>query len=90
MLFIESPGIVGFSTDIKPDFPYNDQQTADDAFAALKDFIHNVAVEFSNRQLFVCIYLCRSQGRVMLESTYQISQLELLLIIGRKTILISI
>lgn len=49
MLFIESPGIVGFSTDTRTDYPYNDQQTADDNFAALEDFLTNVAVEFSNR-----------------------------------------
>jgi hypothetical protein len=32
MLFIESPGIVGFSTDKDPDYQYTDRQTADDAF----------------------------------------------------------
>jgi cathepsin A (carboxypeptidase C) len=43
LLFIESPGAVGFSTDTNPDIVYTDKQTADDCFVAIKDFIHSVA-----------------------------------------------
>ena len=43
MLFIESPGIVGFSTDTDATFEYSDHQTADDAFEGIKDFLGNIA-----------------------------------------------
>lgn len=43
ILFIESPGIVGFSTDKNPEINYNDQQTADDCFFAIRDFLSKVA-----------------------------------------------
>ena len=43
MLFIESPGAVGFSTDTNPDIIYSDKQTADDCFVAIKDFMFKVA-----------------------------------------------
>lgn len=39
LLFLESPGIVGFSTDKDPKFLYTDNQTADDAFSAIYNFI---------------------------------------------------
>ena len=53
LLFIESPAIVGFSTDKDATFPYTDKLTADDAFAALKDFIFEKADEFKARNLFL-------------------------------------
>lgn len=53
MLFLESPAIVGFSTDKDYQYHYNDEQTANDAFMALKDFLHNKAPEFKSRDLFV-------------------------------------
>lgn len=53
MLFIESPGAVGFSTDKNPEITYNDRQTADDCFVAIKDFMWNIAPEFTNRALYV-------------------------------------
>ena len=42
MLFIESPGLVGFSTDTNKEIRYSDSQTADDTFAAVKDFLWKV------------------------------------------------
>jgi len=39
MLFIESPGGVGFSSDTNPEIIYNVRQTADDCFVAIKDFL---------------------------------------------------
>lgn len=53
VLFIESPGYVGFSTDTNPNITYNDRQTADDCFAAIKDFMWSVAPEFTNRALYL-------------------------------------
>lgn len=53
MLFLESPGIVGFSTDKDYDFHYTDDQTADDAFKAIKNFLQVKAPEFKSRDLFV-------------------------------------
>ena len=43
VIFIESPGLIGFSTDTDPTTKYSDNQTADDNFEAIKDFIWNVA-----------------------------------------------
>jgi hypothetical protein len=76
MLFIESPGAVGFSTDTHPDIKYNDKQTADDCMVAIKDFLWNVAPEFTNRQIYVCIHLniFRFLVRAMLANTSQILQ----------------
>lgn len=53
MLFIESPGGVGFSSDTNPEIIYNDRQTADDCFVAIKDFLWNVAPQFKNRVLYI-------------------------------------
>ncbi len=56
ILFIESPGLVGFSSDTNAEVTYNDHQTADDAFAAITNFLWKVAPEFTNRALYVLIY----------------------------------
>ena len=53
LLFLESPALVGFSTDRDYDFHYTDDQTANDAFAAIKDFLFVKATEFRNSELFV-------------------------------------
>lgn len=39
LLFLESPATVGFSSDKDKSYPWTDEETAEDAFAALKDFI---------------------------------------------------
>lgn len=72
LLFLESPATVGFSSDKDKKYPWTDEETAGDAFAALKDFIFNKAPEFADRPLFVILRLCRSQVRAMPENTYQI------------------
>jgi len=56
LLFLESPGIVGFSTDKDYDFHYTDDQTADDAFKAIKNFLQVKAPEFKSRDLFVIYF----------------------------------
>lgn len=53
LLFLESPGIVGFSTDKDYEFHYTDDQTADDAFKAIKNFLQVKAAEFKNREIYV-------------------------------------
>lgn len=52
LLFLESPAIVGFSTDTNTQVEYTDSQTADDAFTAIKDFLVK-APEFAARELFI-------------------------------------
>lgn len=39
LLFLESPATVGFSSDKDKKYPWTDLETAQDAFAALKDFL---------------------------------------------------
>lgn len=53
LLFLESPAIVGFSTDKDYEYHYNDEQTANDAFTAIKDFLQKKAPEFKSRELFL-------------------------------------
>lgn len=43
LLFLESPAIVGFSTDTDMTFHYTDNQTADDAFEAVRYFLSDKA-----------------------------------------------
>jgi serine carboxypeptidase-like clade II len=47
LLFLESPAIVGFSTDTDAKYEWTDEETALDAFTAIKDFIFNKAPEFA-------------------------------------------
>lgn len=42
LLFLESPAIVGFSTDKDYEFHYTDDSTANDAFSAIKYFFSSV------------------------------------------------
>lgn len=53
ILFLESPAIVGFSSDTDSKYQWTDSETAQDAFAALKNFIFSKAPEFAERPLFV-------------------------------------
>ena len=53
LLFLESPAIVGFSTDDDSSYVWTDEETANDAFAAIKDFLFKKAPEFANRTLYV-------------------------------------
>ncbi len=53
LLFLESPATVGFSSDKDKSYPWTDAETAQDAFAALKNFIFVKAPEFANRTLIV-------------------------------------
>jgi carboxypeptidase C (cathepsin A) len=69
LLFLESPATVGFSSDTDKSYPWTDQETAQDAFAALKNFLFVKAPEFANRTLFVHGCRCRSLGRAMRGST---------------------
>jgi carboxypeptidase C (cathepsin A) len=48
ILFLESPGIVGFSSDTDMSFNYTDPQTADDAFAAIRDFLTQKAPDLKS------------------------------------------
>ena len=43
LVFLESPADVGFSTNKEQNFNYTDKQTAEDAFAAIKDFLFTKA-----------------------------------------------
>ena len=52
-MFFESPALVGFSSDKDHKFHYTDNQTADDAFSALKNFLFHAAPEFENRKLYL-------------------------------------
>lgn len=69
LLFLESPAIVGFSSDTDPRYEWTDAETAQDALAALKDFLFNKAPEFAERALFVRVLLIRLQERAMQGST---------------------
>lgn len=73
LLFLESPATVGFSSDKDKQYAWTDEETAMDAFTALKDFLFNKAAEFSNRSLFVILPSCRSLVRATPENTCQTS-----------------
>ena len=57
LLFLESPAIVGFSSDDNSTYEWTDEETAADAFAAIKDFLFTKSPEFANRSFFVTILL---------------------------------
>lgn len=59
ILYLESPSIVGFSTDDDSTYHWTDEETARDALEAVKDFLFTKAAEFSNSSLFVISYLPR-------------------------------
>jgi carboxypeptidase C (cathepsin A) len=62
LLFLESPAIVGFSTDRNMTYQYTDESTAKDAFQSLKDFIFTKAPEFANRPLYVSELMIQITG----------------------------
>lgn len=61
LLFLESPALVGFSTDTNTTFKYNDVQTADDAFQAILNF-YKRAPEFWLRKTYVVLLLFQLAG----------------------------
>jgi carboxypeptidase C (cathepsin A) len=75
LLFLESPATVGFSSDKDIYYPWTDLETAQDAFAAIKDFIFVKAPEFSNRTIFVKVFPFRLLVKAMRVSTFPTSQL---------------
>jgi carboxypeptidase C (cathepsin A) len=74
LLFLESPAAVGFSSDDDLNYPWTDQETARDAFSAIKDFIFNKASEFANRPLFVPPLPLRFRARATRGSTFRTSR----------------
>ena len=53
LLFIDTPGIVGFSTDTDETKQYNDEDSMRGLYAAFKDFMKNKAPELKNNDIYV-------------------------------------
>lgn len=56
MLYIDTPGIVGFSTDKNYSHIYNDEESVRDLYDAVLDFYKNKAPELKNNDFYVSFY----------------------------------
>lgn len=69
VVFLESPAGVGYSINTDHNYKYTDENTADDAYAALKDLLTTKFPNFRNSKFFVLCRLPRFPGRAMRAST---------------------